>query len=60
MRVVAATKNPSEPHGRRPFHRPDCSHVTKIGTVRRNWTAYESAAAARADRRKPCARCSPN
>jgi restriction endonuclease HindI-like protein len=28
VRVVAATRNPSEPHGRRPCHLPDCSYVT--------------------------------
>ena len=47
MRVVAATKNPTEPWGRRPYHRPDCREVTKPGTIAAHWTSYANAAAAR-------------
>jgi methylphosphotriester-DNA--protein-cysteine methyltransferase len=59
MQVVAATRNPTEPWGRRPYHRPDCSEVTKQGTVQSNWTTYPSVAAAKADGRRPCKRCQP-
>lgn len=59
MRVVAATRNKSHPHGRRPYHLPTCPQVTKRGTVKINWTPYDSPAAARADGRRPCKECSP-
>lgn len=64
MRVIAATKNKSEPHGRRPYHRPDCWQVTRNATTRGqgtgdNWTFYPNCAAAQADRRRPCNWCNP-
>ena len=63
MKVVAATKNKSAPHGHRPYHRPDCSHVKRVGstweTANDNWTLYPSCAAAQADGRRPCDRCAP-
>jgi len=59
MRVVAATKNPTQPHGRRPYHRPQCFYVTKEGVVEENWTEYPSCAEAQADLRRPCGRCNP-
>lgn len=59
MRVVAATKNTTQPHGRRPYHSPHCFYVTKESTVKDNWTDYPSCAAAEADRRRPCGRCNP-
>jgi hypothetical protein len=57
MEVVAATKNPGEPWGRRSYHRPDCPHVTKKGHVPGYWTRYPSSAAARADKRRLCEHC---
>ena len=59
MQVFAATNNDTEPHGRRPFHRPDCFYRTRAGAVEDNWTPYQSAAAALADDRLPCERCHP-
>ena len=60
MEVIAATKNPSEPRGRRPYHLLGCSYVTKIGHVPGYWTRYQNATAARADKRRPCELCKPH
>jgi hypothetical protein len=38
--VRAATNNPTEPWGPRPYHCPDCSEVTKSGTRPDNWERY--------------------
>jgi hypothetical protein len=59
MKVVAATFNPTEPWGIRPYHRPDCSYVTKSSHVEGYWRDYDSAAEAQADERPPCERCNP-
>jgi hypothetical protein len=60
MKVVAATRNPTEPWGIRPYHRPECWYVTKAGHIDNNWTEYATAVAARADDREPCRRCQPD
>jgi hypothetical protein len=38
--VVAATENPTQPSGPRPYHCPDCSEVSKYGTVPGHWREY--------------------
>jgi len=39
-KIVAATENPTQPWGPRPYHCPDCSEVKKHGTVPAHWKEY--------------------
>lgn len=56
--VVAATLNPTKPHGPRPFHRPTCSFVLAQTTVPEHWRSYSSPGEAiRAGHPRPCKRC---
>ena len=58
MMVMVAALNPTTPHGWRPYHRPDCWHLTKEGTRPGNWVQMEMGEA-RADLREPCRHCGP-
>jgi len=60
MKFIAAAKNPTEPWGRRPYHRLNCSEVTKLGTVQRNWEPYDPASVIPSEKRRPCKRCRPS
>ena len=52
MVVMVAALNPTMPHGWRPYHRPECRHVTKAGTVPENWLTMELEAALADERRE--------
>ncbi len=58
--LKAATGNPTQPRGPRPYHCPECSEVTNLRAVGRNWVEYSDAVAARdAGHPQPCRRCFP-
>ena len=58
--VVAAHFNPTEPHGPRPYHRPDCTYVNDLRAVGAYWKHYPRAASAIADGHvSACRRCAP-
>lgn len=55
---VASTDNPSEPHGPRPFHCPECHQVRKKGAVSGYWKEYKTPVDARAaGHPSPCKSC---
>jgi len=57
-KVLAATLNPSQPWGPRPYHRPGCYYVRNTKTVVGHWVTYpNSTSAVRAGHPNPCKRC---
>jgi hypothetical protein len=54
-KVVVAERNPSEPHGIRPFHCPDCSHANRHNKVTRHWVMRTLPEAKQ--QRSPCSVC---
>ncbi len=56
-KVIAATENPTEPWGRRPFHCPECFQTRRKNANDLNWRAYSNVAKAQAGGRKPCKNC---
>lgn len=59
VQVMAATYNPTEPHGPRPFHLSGCSYITASTSVDANWVTYRSVeAAVQAGHSRGCKRCS--
>jgi ribosomal protein L37AE/L43A len=56
--LKAATGNPAEPRGPRPFHCPDCQQVTMARTASGSWRVYQTPAEARAAGHLwPCKSC---
>jgi hypothetical protein len=56
--ITAATKNPTQPWGPRPFHCSECREVTKRGVVGENWRSYLTVASAKqAGHERSCAVC---
>lgn len=55
--VVAASENPTEPWGRRPFHCPNCFQTCRKDHNSLNWRSYSNIAKAKADGRMPCKNC---
>ncbi len=62
-KVIAATYNPTEPRGPRPYHRicglcPPCPHTQNSKTAEENWKTYSSPEEAnKAGHARPCEHC---
>src|SRR4249920_755908 len=46
--LKAATGNPTQPWGPRPYHCPECPQIAKHFALDQNWVDYSNAAAAQA------------
>jgi len=59
--VVAATRTPSHPRGKRPYHCPVCSLVNPHNRKPNHWRRYATAQAAIASGQHPrgCSFCFP-
>lgn len=59
-KLVAATYNPTKPWGPRPYHCPDCAHVSKTQAVPGNWISHPSIAEAiKKGHPRGCKHCFP-